>query len=52
MNVELGIMEIHQISAAFEEIWNLQPRLKFKTNSAVSSLNSKAQNVTMYSNVL
>jgi len=29
MNAELGIMEIYQISATFEEIWNLQLRLKF-----------------------
>jgi len=50
MNAEVGIMEIYQISAAFDdEFWNLQPltlRLKFKTNSAASSLNTKAQNVT------
>ena len=47
MNAELGIMEIYQISAAFDEFWNLQMlRLKFKTNSVVSSLNTKAQNVT------
>jgi len=24
MNAELGIMEIYQISAAFDEFWNLQ----------------------------
>ena len=50
MNAEVGIMEIYKISAAFDDkFWNLQPltlRLKFKTNSAASSPNTKAQNVT------
>jgi len=26
MNAELGIMEIYQISAAFDEFWNVQLR--------------------------
>lgn len=26
MNAELGIMEIYQISTAFDEFWNLQMR--------------------------